>query len=221
MATITEPKLEWTMGDLFRRFGPMPIGRIRLDPAPGSATEDDVVALRDREKRLYELVDGILVEKAMGWNEARIAFELGANLRNFVKPRKLGIVVGADGMYRLNPGLVRLPDVSFLSRDRVPGHRVPQAPVCPLIPNIAVEVLSRGNTKKEMAEKLLDYFGCGVEIVWYIDPAKLTARVFTGPDDSQLLREKHALEGGTVLPGFVLPLRELFADPLSDEPNGR
>ena len=70
MATMTEPKLEWTVGDLFRRFGPMPIGRIRLNPEPGSATEDDVVTIRDREKRLYELVDGILVEKATGWNEA-------------------------------------------------------------------------------------------------------------------------------------------------------
>ncbi len=218
MATMTEPKLEWTAGDIFRRFGPIPIGRIRLDPPPGSATEDDVVAIRDREKRLYELVDGILVEKAMGWNEARLASDIGAALNNFVKPRKLGIVVGADGMYRLNPGLVRLPDVSFLSRDRVPGGRTPRVSVCPLIPNIAVEVLSKGNTKKEMAEKLLDYFGCGVEIVWYVDPAKLTARVFTSPDDSQLLREKHALDGGTVLPGFVLPLRELFSDPLSDEP---
>jgi Uma2 family endonuclease len=218
MATMTEPKLEWNVGDLYRRFGPMPIGRIRLNPPPGSATEEDVVTIRDREKRLYELVDGILVEKAMGWNEARLATEIATSLSIFVKPRKLGILVGADGMYRLNPGLVRLPDVSFLSRDRIPGRRTPQVSVCPLIPNLAVEVLSAGNTKKEMAEKLLDYFGCGVELVWYVDPAKRTARVFTNPDESRLLRETQALDGGDVLPGFVLPLRELFADPLSDEP---
>lgn len=119
------------------------------------------------------------------------------------------------------PASSACPTSPTLSRDRIPGHRVPKFAVCPLIPNIAIEVLSRGNTKKEMAEKLLDDFGCGVELVWYVDPAKLTARVFTSPDDSQLLREKHALDGGTVLPGFVLPLRELFADPLCDEPNGR
>ena len=221
MATITEPKLEWNVGDISRRFGPIPRGRTRQDVQLGHATEDDIVAIRDREKRLYELVDGILVEKAMEWNESRLVADVLTSLNNFVKPRRLGIVIGDDGMYRLNPGLVRLPDVSYLSRDRIPGHRVPKFAVCPLIPNIAIEVLSRGNTKKEMAEKLLDYFGCGVELVWYVDPAKLTARVFTSPDDSQLLREKHALEGGTVLPGFVLPLRELFADPLADEPNGR
>lgn len=130
VATITEPKLEWNVGDIFRRFGPIPIGRIRLDPPPGSATEDDIVAIRDREKRLYELVDGILVEKAMEWNESRLVADVLTSLNNFVKPRRLGIVVGADGMYRLNPGLVRVPDVSYsVAR---PDSRPSRAQVCRL-----------------------------------------------------------------------------------------
>ena len=217
MATVTENCTEWTVQDVLDRFGPIPIGRIRQKPKPSTATEEDVIAIRDREKRLYELVDGTLVEKVMGWNEAFLALEIGAILRDFVKTRKLGVVVGADGMYRLNPDLVRIPDVSFLSRDRIPDGRLPQSAICPLIPNLAVEVLSAGNTKKEMAEKLDDYFRAGVELVWYVDPAKKTVRVYHGPDDSRLVRESGTIDGGAVLPGFTMRLRDLFADPLADD----
>jgi Uma2 family endonuclease len=217
MATVAEISTEWTVQDVLHRFGPIPIGRIRQRPEPGTAIEEDVIAIRDREKRLYELVDGILVEKVMGWNEAYLALEIGAILRDFVKSHKLGVVVGADGMYRLNPDLVRIPDVSFLSRDRMPGRRLPQSAICPLIPNLAIEVLSTGNTKKEMTEKLDDCFRAGVELVWYVDPAKKSVRVYTGPDESRLVRESGTIDGGTVLPGFTMRLRALFADPLAED----
>jgi Uma2 family endonuclease len=216
VATITETAREWTVGDLLRKFGPIPIRRIRQVPAPGTATEEDVLEIQARENRLCELVDGVLVEKTMGWLEAYLALEIGAVLRNHVRPLRIGVVVGADGMYRLNPGLIRIPDVSFLSVARVPNRRLPNQPICPLIPNLAVEVLSESNTRKEMAEKLADYFGCGVELVWYVDPKRKTVRVFTAPDASRLLRESHTLDGGDVLPGFALPLRDLFADPMAE-----
>jgi len=62
MAQMTEPDLaEWTAADLVERFGPIPLRRIRSDPAPGTATEEDVVEIHLREDRLYELVDGVLV----------------------------------------------------------------------------------------------------------------------------------------------------------------
>ncbi len=213
MATIVERKTDWTLVDLARRFGEIPLGRVRDQPAPGTATEGDLLEILAREERLYELVDGILLEKVMGWYEAYLAMEIGAILRAFARPRKLGVVVGADGLYRLDLDLVRLPDVSFVSRDRLPGRRLPRAAICSVVPNLAVEVLSPSNTKKEMAEKRLDYFAAGVELVWYVDPIKKTVRVHTGPNDSRLLREKQTLDGGTVLPGFALSLRELFADP--------
>src|SRR4051812_10517627 len=153
VATITEARTEWTVADILRKFGPIPVRRIRQDPAPGTATEEDLIAIHAHEDRLYELVDGVLVEKVMGWYEAYLALEIGGLLRNFVKPLRLGVVVGADGMYRINPGLVRLPDVSFLARDRIPGRHLPRQPICALIPNLAVEVLSASNTKKEMEGK--------------------------------------------------------------------
>jgi Uma2 family endonuclease len=155
MSTLTAPPPnELTARDLADRLGPMPLRRIRFNPLPGDATEEDVVALRERERRLYELVDGVLLEKIKGFQEACLAAVLIQLLRNFTTPRKLGTVAGADGMVRLAPGLVRIPDVSFVSWDRLPDRRIPSEPVPALAPNLAVEVLIEGNTQQEMDRKL-------------------------------------------------------------------
>jgi Uma2 family endonuclease len=68
-----------------------------------------------------------------------------------------------------------------------------------------------------MIEKLENYFRAGVELVWYVDPAKKTVRVYTSPNDSRLVRESGTIDGGTVLPGFLLRPRDLFADPLAED----
>jgi Uma2 family endonuclease len=201
----------WTIGDLLKHFGGISPRRIRLRPAPGTATEQDVIDIQNREDRLYELVDGVLVEKIMGFPESYLAAEIVRLAGSHVAKSDLGIVVGADGTVRLMPDLVRIPDVSFVSWRRLPARKVPPEPIPDLAPNLAVEVLSRGNTKREMDRKLKDYFLAGVELVWFIDPAKRTVRVYTAPDESILLTEEQTLDGGQVLPGFRLPLKELFA----------
>jgi len=74
----------------------------------------------------------------------------------------------------------------------------------------AQAVLSKGNTKPEMTRKLQEYFEAGVRSVWVVDPRKRTVRLYTSVDQSVLLAQDQLLDGGTVLPGFVLPVRELF-----------
>jgi Uma2 family endonuclease len=202
----------WTLADLLKHFGGISPRRIRLRPAPGTATEQDVIDIQNREDRLYELVDGVLVEKIMGFPEAYLAIEIARRVGNYTAQHDLGIVVGADGTVRLMPRLVRIPDVSFVSWRRLPSRKVPAEPIPDLAPNLAVEVLSKGNTKREMARKLKDYFLAGVELVWFVDPAKRTVEVFTAPDESRPFTEGQTLDGGSVLPGFRLPLRELFAN---------
>jgi Uma2 family endonuclease len=210
MATaIASPPL-WTLADLAEMFGPMPALRIRLTPPPGTATEQDVLEIHLREDRLYELVDGVLVEKDMGFYEARLAVVLIVILETFADRHNRGIVVGPDGMMRLAPGLIRIPDVSFISWKRLPRGRTPRKPIPKLAPDLAVEVLSAGNTKKEMDRKLRDYFQAGVRLVWFADPKKHTVTVYTAPDQETVLTIKDTLDGGAVLPGFSLPLRELF-----------
>jgi Uma2 family endonuclease len=131
----------------------------------------------------------------------------------------LGLVTGADGMVRLFPGLVRIPNVAFASWARIPNRRVPTEPIPELVPELAVEVLSKSNTDAEMTRKCGEYFAAGVLVVWLVDPESRTATVYTAPDQSTVLDETQTLDGAPVLPGFSLRLRELFAE-LDRQGNG-
>jgi Uma2 family endonuclease len=199
-----------TVADLLRRLGGISPKRIRLHPPPGKATERDVVWLDDHEDRLYELEDGVLVEKVMGALESFLTCALIRYLEEFVADRDLGAVLGEAGMLRLAPRRVRIPDISFISWDRIPSGEFPQEPIPDLVPDLAVEVISKGNTKREMERKVREYFEAGVRLVWLIDPKTRTARVFTSPHNSTVLGNGKTLDGGDVLPGFALPLKTLF-----------
>jgi Uma2 family endonuclease len=199
-----------TVGELLRRLGNVPAWRVRWRPFPGTATEKDVIRILDKENRPCELVEGTLVEKVMGYGEAEIAGLLITFLNNFVLPRKLGIVTGADGTVRLFPGLVRIPDVAFASWARFPGGKRPKSPIPALAPDLAVEVISKGNTKAEMARKLGEYFGAGVRLVWIVEPKTRTVRVYTAADRFTVLMPGQTLDGGDVLPGFTVRVNELF-----------
>jgi Uma2 family endonuclease len=200
-----------TIGDLLRRLGNISAGRVRLHPFPGTASERDVLRILDDENRPCELVEGTLVEKPMGYEESELAMLIGTLLNNYVRPRRLGIVTGPDGTLQLFPGLVRIPDVAFASWDRFPGRTRPKVRIPHLAPDLVVEVLSRGNTRAEMIRKLGEYFEAGVRLVWLVDHRKRTVRVHTAIDRSVLFKDDQVLDGGAVLPGFVLRLNELFA----------
>jgi Uma2 family endonuclease len=200
------------MADLLERLGGISPRRVRLRPAPGTATEDDLIQVARDDDRLYELVEGTLVEKGMGYSESLLAGWLLAAIRSFVEPRNLGLVSGADGMVRLFPGLVRIPDLAFVSWDRIPGRRVPKAPIPGLVPDLVVEVLSRCNTAAEMARKVREYREASVRLIWIIDPRKRTALVHGEADPPIALGPGDVLDGGPVLPGLQIALDQLFAE---------
>ena len=211
MATATSPPSTRTptMGEVLTDG--IPAVRVVLRPTPGTATVADVEAIRLHECRLCELVDGVLVEKTVGASESSLALLLGHFLLNFVLPRRLGVVLGPDGTIRLNPTLVRIPDVSFFSRERLPGGRLPAEAIPLLVPDLAVEVLSPSNTTAEMDQKLRDYFAAGVLLVWYLDPKQKTVRVYEAVDRVTTLDETGTLDGGAVLPGFTLKVGDWLA----------
>jgi Uma2 family endonuclease len=213
MATATRkrPKFD-NFAELLHRLGDVPLERIRMEAPPGTATEKDVLAVRaGPERRLCELVDGVLVEKAMGTLALALTTVLIQRIWNFIEKDNLGVVLGADGMIRPFPDQVRIPDVSFLSWDRYPGEEVPDEGSSSHVPNLAVEVLSPGNTKAEIDRKPRDYFLAGVELVWVVDPKTQTAKSYVTPEDVQRIGKAGSLDGGSVLPGFHLPLKQLFA----------
>jgi Uma2 family endonuclease len=210
MSIATPPGTE-TVADLLKRLGDVPPSRVRMVPTPGTATEKDVIRIHDREGRLFELVDGVLVEKGMGFHESRYAIFLGYFLIDFLRRHELGTILGADGMMRLFPGLVRIPDVAFVSWERFSKSDQERAAIPTISPDLVVEVLSKSNTRKEMERKLDEYFKAGVRLVWYVDPKSRTVRVYTARRDFTTLTANDELDGGEVLPGFRLPIAEWFA----------
>lgn len=210
MATVVHES-ESIVQAIAERFGRIPQWRIRKDVVQGSAQEHDVLAIHAREKRLCELVDGFLVEKPMGYEESLIAAEIIRLLGNFVSRRKLGIVAGEGGMLKLAIGLVRIPDVSFVARARLSAGKPPRNPIPKLVPNLAVEMLSTSNTRREMIRKRAEYFDAGVELAWMVDPKSRSVEVFTAPGESETFAVGQTLNGGTVLPGLKLKVGDIFA----------
>jgi Uma2 family endonuclease len=213
MPTLSTPPASIeTLADLLERLGNIPLQRIRWHPYPGTATEQDMLDYEAHTGRACELVDGVLVEKVMAWLESTLASRLIALLYNFVLAKNLGAVTGEKGTYRLFPGLVRIPDVAFTAWDRMPGRRLPTVRVPSMAPNLAVEILSEGNTDDEMKRKREDYFSNGVELVWIIDPEPRTVTVYTATDIFTQLSDSDVLDGGAVLPGFQIAVKEFFAE---------
>jgi Uma2 family endonuclease len=201
----------WSLADLQKHLGGIPAERIRLDPPPGFATEEDVVRIAAHEDRLYELENGVLVEKAVGWYESLLAGLIITEINSFLKVHDLGQALASDGTLKILPGMVKIPDVSFISWQRFPKEGLSRRPIPPLVPDLVVEVLSKTNTRREMQRKLKLYFRAGVRLVWYVDPETRTADVYTSPREVLHADENSTLDGGDVLPGFRLSLRDLFA----------
>ena len=98
----------------------------------------------------------------------------------------------------------------------------PTDPIAGLAPALAVEILSKGNTKREMDRKVREHFLCGVRLVWLVSLKSRTICVYTAPDQSVMLTEDETLNGGDVLPGLALPLRRVFAEvPAPTKASGR
>jgi len=199
-----------TAADLQEMLGGIALSRIRMIPPPGMATEDDVVSVDTREDLTCELIDGVLVEKTIGYFESRIAFVIAHLVEGFLDAHDLGIGLGPDGTLCVLPGQVRAPDVAFIAWDKFPNRELPLEQIPNLVPDLAVEVLSPGNTAAEMDRKLDDYFTAGVRLVWFIDPQTESAQVYTAADRSQTIPRDGVLHGGEVLPGFELSLTDLL-----------
>ncbi|HWP40765.1 MAG TPA: Uma2 family endonuclease, partial [Tepidisphaeraceae bacterium] len=172
------------------------------------ATESDLLRLVEREKRLCELIDGTLVEKPAGYVESLIAMNLAIELGAYVNQRNLGAVLGADSTMRMASGHVRLPDVAFVSTQRLPRTR---QPIRQLAPDLAVQVLSQSNTNEEIQQKLRYYFESGTRLAWVIDPATRSVDVYHAPcSPTQVLHESDQLCGEQVVPGFAMAVAGLF-----------
>jgi Uma2 family endonuclease len=177
-------------------------------------TADELLRMPETNSRL-ELVRGELVERPFAsWAAAHAAAELCRALADVVEARDLGETFLPVG-YHLwsDPDTVRAPSVSFVARETMQQVReeVPGDRYIPGAPDIAVEITSVWDTYDLMMGKVHDWLEAGTRLVWLVSPGRRSVSVFRSLKDIAVLTEDDVLDGGDVLPGFGLPVREIFA----------
>ena len=217
MSTIaTKPKTKFpTFADVQERLGHIPEARILSFPAPGTATVQDLLDGSITGDRGCELVDGILVEKTMGFNDDRIGTRIIRAIGTYLDTHNIGELFGAQGSIRFKLDLVRVPDVGFIRWDSVDDPDEIENPAGAFLeypPDLAVEVISPSNTRREMEIKLDEYAKAGVKLVWYVDPERKEVDVFpkANAKRKKTVGIRGTLDGGDVLPGFTLPVAKIF-----------
>jgi Uma2 family endonuclease len=209
------------LDELLHNLGGIHPRRVRMDPPPGTATLRDLIRLQKTDGRVYELVDRTLVAKPMAFDESNIAGWIQTALNNYLAEYPIGMTVGEQGMMKLMPGLARAPDVSFISWAQIPDRNAPRGPVPDIYPDLAVEVLSEANTRREMARKRKEYFLAGARRVWQVDWRTRTVDVYTDPETFTTRTAADTLDGGDILPGFTLPVRAIFVNQPPAKPKAK
>jgi Uma2 family endonuclease len=160
------------------------------------------------DKRL-ELVNGRLAEMTLnGGEHGVIAGEACVSVGQYVDTYRLGYVTAPGTGYALTLHTVRAPDVGFVRAERLPDG-LPSGYI-PFAPDLAVEVVSPGDSAQDIHDKVQDYLKYGTPLVWVLYPKTQTAMSHT-VDGAITLSEDDVLDGGDVLPGFSVKLSEIFA----------
>ncbi len=175
-------------------------------------TAEDLEAMGS-EIKLLELYDGVVREtERMGGRHGEVQLEISSPLHAHVRAHRLGRVYPSDAHFILfrDPDTVVMPDVAFVRSDRLPPESV-RVRFMPLAPDFAVEVLSPTNRIGEIREKIALYQRAGVSLVWLVQPRARTVTVYAAGQEPRTLREGDVLDGGDVIPGFRLPVADIFA----------
>ena len=159
-----------------------------------------------------ELVCGrLVILPYTPWQEGLIASRLLGCLSRFVKHEVLGVAVGGRTGFQIghDPDMVRTADVAFIRSDRIPCEGTEgyfQGP-----PDLAVEVVSPNDRAGELLAKVQDWLAAGCRAVWVVDPTSQTVSVYRGLRETTLLTVDDELTNDELLPGFRLPVAQLFS----------
>ena len=183
-----------------------------MDVVRQQVTADELLRMPDDGFR-YELVRGELRRMTPAGSEhGRITVSITWRLAKHVEENQLGTVYAAETGFRLatNPDTVRAPDAAFVSRERVEAVGEVEG-FWPEAPQLAVEVISPGDSYADVEEKVFDWLDAGTNMVVVINPRQRSATVYKSSTDINALAEADVLDGGDVVSGFKLPVREIFA----------
>jgi Uma2 family endonuclease len=175
-------------------------------------TAEELLRMPDDGYR-YELVRGELRKMApAGHLHGRVAINVTTPLDRHVRAHHLGVVYAAETGFTLasNPDMVRAPDVAFIRRERVEEVGDVEG-YWPGAPDLAVEVISPSDTYADVQEKVFDWLEAGTRMVILVMPRKRAVTVYRSLTDMIMLTEHDTLDGGEVVPGWKIPVRELFS----------
>ncbi len=173
-------------------------------------TADELLVMPHNGYR-YELIKGELRQMApAGSQHGRIALKIGWRLAQFVEESGLGTTYAAETGFIIDtaPDTVRAPDASFVSKER--AEAIDEEGFFPGAPDLAVEVVSPNDRASEVTEKAFDWLRAGAKMVIVLDPKTSTATVYRGLDDGRILTEGDTIDGEDVVPGWQLPLADVF-----------
>jgi len=171
-------------------------------------SEAELMSLpRDGRKR--ELVDGEIVVSPAGYVHGIVIVKLTWRLAAHVEQAGLGAVVDSSTGLWMPSGNLRSPDLAFTARQRLPPD-VPDA-FATIVPDLAVEVLSPGDSKRLIREKIAEYLSAGVRLAWVIDPRSRSAQIHRPGASVVEIDERGVLDGADVVPGFRCLLADILA----------
>jgi Uma2 family endonuclease len=174
-------------------------------------TADELFMMPDDGLR-YELVKGELRRMPPAGSEhGAVSFKIALVIGQFVIAHDLGVVFGAETGFRISsdPDTVRAPDLAFIRHERLPAEGIPRG-FWPGAPDLAVEVISPGDTYTEVEEKVNEWLSAGTRMVLVLNPRTRMVTVYTSPTNVIRLTESDTLNGGELLPGFACRVAELF-----------
>ena len=177
--------------------------------AEALVTADELLA--HPEWNPCELVNGkVVFGSPAGWGHGDVAGIIAGLLFAYAREKNAGRVLTAEAGFILHrdPDTVRAPDVMFVAKERIPAGS-PKG-FLPVPPDLAVEIVSPSDKFSDVTAKAEEYIAAGVRMVWVVDPQTHRAYIFRSNQAVRSLMEKESLPGEDVLPGFELPLRELF-----------
>jgi Uma2 family endonuclease len=175
------------------------------------STADELFAMPDDGFR-YELVKGELRKMSpAGGEHGVVVVNATLLLGQYVKTNDLGVCCGAETGFKIasEPDTVRAPDLAFVSRERILESGVPKK-FWPGAPDLAVEVVSPGDTYSEVEEKVEQWLGAGTRAVWIVNPRRRSVTVYRSMSDVTRLSDTDELEGGEVVHGFRCKVSEIF-----------